>query len=100
MAGKTWTDLGRQVREREARERQRNSQKKGLSSGLNLPAEVRTKLRNGQPVCFGIDKPKWMDSQTKQVDTLTSIGASSLRPYAVCHVFIIREHDNQGQVLL
>ena len=99
-AGKTWAELGRQVRERETRERQRGSRKKGLSSALNLPAEVRTELYDGQPVLFGIDKPKWMDSQTKQADTLTTVGAASLRPYTACNVLVMREHENRRQVLL
>lgn len=99
-AGKTWAALRREVREREARERQRSPRKKGLASGLGLPAEVRTELSNGQTVRFAIDKPEWLDSPTKQADTLTTVGPASLRPYAACNVLVIREHENRRQVLL
>ena len=98
-AGKTWTDLAREVQERETHE-QRGSRKSGLASRLGLPAEVKTQLSSGQFVHFGIDRPWWLDSQTRQSDTLTMVGPSSVRPYAACNVLVIRERENQRQVLL
>lgn len=99
-AGKTWTELRREVRERESRKRQRNSHKRGLASDLGLPAEVRTRLANNQAVRLGIDKPEWMSSATRATDPLTTVGPASLRPYVACHVLVIRQHENRGQVLL
>jgi len=90
---KSWAQLSREVREW-------SSRKRGLAGGLGLPAEVRTKLYDGQAVRFGIDKPEWIDSHTKQADTLTTVGAGSLKPYTACNVLVIREHENRRQVLL
>jgi len=99
-AGKTWAELHGEVRERKAYKRQRSPRKRGLAGGLGLPAEARAELYNGEIVHFGIDKPEWLDFWTKQVDTLTTVGPASFRPYTACHVLVIREHENRRQVLL
>jgi len=90
---KSWTQLSREIGEW-------SSRKRGMAGGLGLPAEVKTELYDGPAVRFGIDKPKWIDSHTKQADTLTTVGAASLRPYTACNVLIIHEHENRRQVLL
>lgn len=89
---KSWAQLSREIREW-------SSRKRGLAGGMGLPAEVRTKLYNDQIVRFGIDEPDWIDSQTREADKLTIVGAASFRPYTMCHVLVIRKRENQ-QVLL
>jgi 8-oxo-dGTP diphosphatase len=96
--GKTMIDLRHEIKERENRARQ-NAKKKSMSSGLKLPAEVETELAHTQ-VSFVIVQPTWMDSLAGSSDPLTTVGSSSLRPYAACHVLIIREEENRRQVLL
>jgi 8-oxo-dGTP diphosphatase len=90
---KSWAQLSREIDEW-------SSRKRGMAGGLGLPAEVKTELYDGQTVHFGIHKPEWMDSQTKEADTLTTVGAASLRPYTACNVLVTREHENRRQLLL
>jgi 8-oxo-dGTP diphosphatase len=96
--GKTMTELRREIIEREERARQR-SKRKGMASDLRLPAEVETELNHAQ-VRFVIGQPEWMDAPVGSSDPLTTVGPSSLRPYAACHVLVIRECETRRQILL
>lgn len=97
--GKTWIELRRELREREAR-RRKNSLRKGLADDLGLPAEVGTKLMNDQDIRFVISKPEWMVSHIRGQDPLISVGPASLKPYVACNVLVIRKLEGRQQVLL
>jgi 8-oxo-dGTP diphosphatase len=97
--GKTWTELRRELQEREARKRQ-NSLRRGLAVALGLPAEVETELNTNQIFRFVIDKPEWIDANVRGKDPLSSLGPASLRPYVACNVLVVRKRKNRRQVLL
>lgn len=97
VAGKSWAELRRELDERVTRTRQRTVSRRGLAGKLGLPAEVRTELRDGRVIRFGIHKPVWMDSRLG-ADPVPSLGSSSLAPYAACNILVLAE--NEQKVLL
>lgn len=101
-AGTTWDELSSEVEKLEDRERPRSPRKKGLASGLGLPAEVRTELYGGRVVRFGIIRPEWIYSpgKARQADTLTTVGPATVRSYTACSVLVVRERAGRREVLL
>lgn len=78
----------------------KRGRKKGLSGDLGLPVEIRTNLHGGEVVRFAIDRPRWLEVPTQQVDTLTTLGPSSLRPYSACNVLVIKKEENGKRKIL
>ena len=75
-------------------------QKKDMTYNLQLPVEVKTKLRNEEFLRFKIIRPNWIIMQGKQTDTLLNMGPSSKAPYTSCTVMVTREHGGKRQILL
>lgn len=70
-----------------------------LAYDLGLPMQVKTHLGE-HLVCFYITQPDWLDTQTRQKDTLTGVGPSSFKPYSACNVLVIRTRRGKPQILL
>ena len=81
-------------------EKENKAPKKGLSADLGLPIELRTELYNKEIVRFAIYRPGWLEASSTHVDTVTTLGPSSFRPYFACNVIVMRNHNGKRQVLL
>jgi 8-oxo-dGTP diphosphatase len=76
------------------------SAKKGLSSNLGLPLEIKITLFNGETIRFAIYQPGWLETSPQHVDTVTTLGPSTLRPYFACNVILTRLKVGEQQILL
>ena len=81
-------------------EKSNKSPKKGLSGNLGLPLEISTQLYSGELIRFAIYQPGWLESSPQHVDTVTTLGPSTLRPYFACNVILIRNNMEKQQILL